>query len=319
MKSIDIVNNKLLFSSSMCWYLERQLTGDSPCYIPLDSFPFHIGRNENCQLRLPFQYISRNHAMFVKNSERSLCLLDIGSRNGTFVNGKKVKERTLVKSGDIIHFDPLKNHPFHLLCQDPEDSIIEKVQFSRKFNRNEKYIDGKEFNFLQNTLLFIEIEKKGFIETELLDQNKGLMLITTIPSFMSHSPIMGDKCRARFLLGSNIFEFETCVIRVELHPFPRLYLIYPEMISAFPYRRYRRHRTKLKAQVCQQPDYHPLEGTIIDISSGGCKIVFPSERIPDSSGKLLLTIDDIVRDISISKKYDLRNKMGFYAGFEFIE
>ena len=47
-----------------------------------------VGRKEDCDLRLDHKSISKFHCVIVK-AESTLLLRDLGSTNGTFVNGKK--------------------------------------------------------------------------------------------------------------------------------------------------------------------------------------------------------------------------------------
>ncbi len=61
-----------------------------------------VGRGDNCQVRLQSQGISKEHAV-IKITDKEIVLHDLNSRNGTFVNGTKVRIRPL-KMGDRISF-----------------------------------------------------------------------------------------------------------------------------------------------------------------------------------------------------------------------
>ena len=61
-----------------------------------------IGRDEMCDLSIPSRFISRHHAMVTKTPE-GVKLLDLGSTNGTFVDGRRIKE-CLLNDGDMITF-----------------------------------------------------------------------------------------------------------------------------------------------------------------------------------------------------------------------
>jgi pSer/pThr/pTyr-binding forkhead associated (FHA) protein len=66
-----------------------------------------IGRGEDCQLRPKSDAISRRHCViFVKDGE--LLARDLQSRNGTWVNGERIAEDRVLKSGDKIQFGPLE-------------------------------------------------------------------------------------------------------------------------------------------------------------------------------------------------------------------
>jgi pSer/pThr/pTyr-binding forkhead associated (FHA) protein len=67
---------------------------------------FLIGRAEDCHLRPKSDLISRHHCVLLLE-EQSLTVRDLGSRNGTLVNGERVSgERELV-TGDKLEVGPL--------------------------------------------------------------------------------------------------------------------------------------------------------------------------------------------------------------------
>src|SRR5690606_33932655 len=59
-----------------------------------------IGRSEACDLRIPLGEVSRRHCSIVQ-SEGQVLVQDLGSSNGTYVNGKRIQETTL-RPGDQI-------------------------------------------------------------------------------------------------------------------------------------------------------------------------------------------------------------------------
>lgn len=69
------------------------------------SFALHkpvtlIGRREDCDVRIPLGEISRKHCKLTRESE-SVLVEDLGSSNGTFVNGKRVQSASLAP-GDTL-------------------------------------------------------------------------------------------------------------------------------------------------------------------------------------------------------------------------
>ena len=71
--------------------------------IPLANARYKIGRGEGCQLRPNSDLVSREHAEFVMGAD-SVLVQDLGSRNGTEVNGKRLapNQPQTLKSGDLI-------------------------------------------------------------------------------------------------------------------------------------------------------------------------------------------------------------------------
>ncbi len=64
-----------------------------------------IGRRHDCDLRIPLLSVSRRHCQLSCNKD-TLKIRDLGSRNGTYVNGKRIDEAT-VQPGDYLRIGPL--------------------------------------------------------------------------------------------------------------------------------------------------------------------------------------------------------------------
>jgi DNA-binding response OmpR family regulator len=60
-----------------------------------------IGREEGCDIVLPARQVSRNHAR-IRRSDGQHILQDLGSKNGTFVNGQELTEPYTLQDGDEI-------------------------------------------------------------------------------------------------------------------------------------------------------------------------------------------------------------------------
>lgn len=85
--------------------------------IPLTGTKFKIGRGETCHLRPNSEQVSREHAEFTIESN-SVIVRDLGSRNGSLVNGKaltteacKLKDRDLVQVGPLTFAVSIQDAP----------------------------------------------------------------------------------------------------------------------------------------------------------------------------------------------------------------
>jgi len=67
----------------------------------LDQETIIIGRGADCDIVIPERQISRHHAQ-VERRNRGYLLIDLGSKNGTYVNGQEVNQPYLLQDGDEI-------------------------------------------------------------------------------------------------------------------------------------------------------------------------------------------------------------------------
>jgi pSer/pThr/pTyr-binding forkhead associated (FHA) protein len=68
---------------------------------------FTIGRSQSCSLCAGSSAVSRQHCM-ISRDESKVTVRDMGSRNGTLVNGEKIEGTVELASGDEITVGPLK-------------------------------------------------------------------------------------------------------------------------------------------------------------------------------------------------------------------
>ncbi len=74
--------------------------------IPLRKDKFLIGRAKECALRAGSEAISRRHCAIIQR-ETGWTVRDLGSRNGTHVNGEKISTEVPLKPGDELRVGPL--------------------------------------------------------------------------------------------------------------------------------------------------------------------------------------------------------------------
>lgn len=74
-------------------------------YLPLvGSHCWTIGRSDDNNFVIPDRWISRNHAMLQCMETGEFYLIDLGSRNGSFVNGRRVSIPVTLRNGDHLTF-----------------------------------------------------------------------------------------------------------------------------------------------------------------------------------------------------------------------
>jgi pSer/pThr/pTyr-binding forkhead associated (FHA) protein len=66
-----------------------------------------LGRGQGCQVQLADPMVSQLHARLFR-SDKGLHIEDLGSTNGTYLNGRKVGAATRLKKGDRVRVGPIE-------------------------------------------------------------------------------------------------------------------------------------------------------------------------------------------------------------------
>ncbi len=75
--------------------------------IPLSKSKFLIGRESDCQLRPNSELVSRHHCVFTVD-QYSVRLRDLGSTNGTFINGEQIHGVAILETGNKVSIGKLE-------------------------------------------------------------------------------------------------------------------------------------------------------------------------------------------------------------------
>lgn len=68
----------------------------------LDQDETIIGRDPRTSVYLPNRQVSRHHARLYRRNEQ-FYIEDLGSKNGTFINGEPIKDERKLEDGDVVH------------------------------------------------------------------------------------------------------------------------------------------------------------------------------------------------------------------------
>ena len=80
----------------------RLASGNGPAeWFPLQGERVVVGRSRDCDLILPDVLLSRRHVELVRSAEGWL-VRDLGSLNGTRLNGARVENEALLRNGDVV-------------------------------------------------------------------------------------------------------------------------------------------------------------------------------------------------------------------------
>jgi pSer/pThr/pTyr-binding forkhead associated (FHA) protein len=75
--------------------------------VPVNASKLVIGRAEDCDVRPESDRVSRHHCVF-KVDEYTVRIRDLGSKNGTFVNGHAIHGDTILGHGDRVRIGDME-------------------------------------------------------------------------------------------------------------------------------------------------------------------------------------------------------------------
>jgi len=110
--------------------------GGEPFTVPLGAKRITVGRASTCDIPLGDQYSSGCHAAFVPG-DSGCSVQDLGSKNGTFVNGRRISGEIALNRGDEVLVGETR------------------IVFDLEFQPNVKIVEGTTFTHSSNTIISI--------------------------------------------------------------------------------------------------------------------------------------------------------------------
>ena len=170
------------------WFLSGQISDQEGIRrIDLSQLPFEVGRRSDAPLALPCVGVSKSHALFFEENGE-LYLKDLGSTNGTYVNGQPIHAPIPVVHGDLIQFASVvfrlglgQQHTDAGTMQvDACDGALSMMQFDRLIN------DGGVLPFFQPIVKVSDQSRVGY---EVLGRSRLFGLKTPAEMFLAASKL----------------------------------------------------------------------------------------------------------------------------------
>ncbi len=120
---------------------------------PLPSSVTVIGRRHSCDLCIPLVSVSKKHCQ-LNLDDGVLKIRDLGSRNGTYLNSKRIDNAT-IKAGDSIKIGPLT---FVLQIDGQPENFTEYSSDTQNISQDDLLTDDEQLDD------FAELDELGSLE-----------------------------------------------------------------------------------------------------------------------------------------------------------
>lgn len=159
------------------WLLSGQIREDEPVRnVRIDQSKIAVGRRNSCDLTIPCPSVSGMHAELTLEGGQ-LYVTDLQSTNGTFLNGVRINQRSLVNHGDLVQFAQVvfrarveqKQQSVQTIQDDAADRALALIQF-------DKLISDRAV--APHYQPIVDIEHKSSIGYELLGRSRLFGLMT---------------------------------------------------------------------------------------------------------------------------------------------
>ncbi len=220
---MDIQNLSETSHNAVAWYLSGQINeADGVRKITLPPLPCEVGRRSGASVCLPHSSVSKNHSEFF-SVDGSLCLRDLGSTNGTYVNGERLaaEDYAVLAEGDLIQFATLvfrlgsgrQMTEGRTMHDDACDRALAMMQFDRLMN------EGGVVPFFQPIM---DIQKDARIGYEVLGRSRLFGLKTPAEMFSAAAKLNleAELSRAMRLYGVALCEQLPAGLNIFLNTHP---------------------------------------------------------------------------------------------------
>ncbi|HSK88921.1 MAG TPA: FHA domain-containing protein [Anaerolineales bacterium] len=99
-----------------------------------------VGRDSSCDVVIPDRQVSRFHSR-LSPSEKGVLLEDMGSKNGTFHNGNRIEDPTLLSDGDLIQVSLIQHFVF--LSSDATMPLEYEISIHPRGDKGRLYLDTR--------------------------------------------------------------------------------------------------------------------------------------------------------------------------------
>lgn len=100
--------------------------------VPLTHWENLLGRHRGCDIILNLSSVSRSHGTLIRDSSGVWVYNDLNSKNGSFINGSRVSEPTVLRGGDVLTVGGNDFELYPLTLKERMDNIEQRKRKTRK-------------------------------------------------------------------------------------------------------------------------------------------------------------------------------------------
>jgi EAL domain-containing protein (putative c-di-GMP-specific phosphodiesterase class I) len=207
----------LLSETKQAAYLER-VGGPVAEPIALEKYPFTLGRNESCDYQVPSTRVSREHAVISRDGKHYR-IKDLGSTNGTLVNGKKVAE-ALLADGDLLTFADAE-FCFRTPCSEAGRVTVTHVMPGGTSNSRDADLPGED-RAAREFILGIRALQEGLLHRALRTRFQPVVELASGHAIGYEAIRRVETYRDEFPAGERVLQSVDCRLTERWHQLHRL-------------------------------------------------------------------------------------------------
>lgn len=153
--------------------------------IPLKTGKFLIGRGEDCHLRPSNDLVSRHHCVFTVD-EYGLRVRDLGSTNGTFINGEQLRGQAVLKQDDKVSIGSLE---FEVIIRETAEAATPKADTLEAGAIIESDTGHDASQLEDSSQTMVDVHVPGLDDTQHQPNMSDTQLGTTADTQVTNAPV----------------------------------------------------------------------------------------------------------------------------------
>lgn len=142
---------------SEIWAYIRDQEGNTT---PISHWENVIGRHKSCDIIVDDATVSRNHSLLMRKDDGSFTYMDLGSKNGSYINGEKIRRgHAALQVGDVISIGATQLTLMPISIEEQKNNRNYRLEKARPLSAFSSFLALSVFQLLTAFQLIISLGK----------------------------------------------------------------------------------------------------------------------------------------------------------------